>query len=333
MGDETNNNTYEQRTSQQIQLSSIPVDFNNDDINIPTDNEIYDNNTFDDDDDIIIPGDDFEGDISNYDTSTNMTNLTQLSTKTENLSITNTSINSSANGNTNNIIKKNINEWNSIQINRFLENINLVIYFSLFKYKNWLTGDKLIKLDEDTLYEESINYFRNNINKNNNGTTNNNNNNSNIDSNSFEKIIKNECKKIIREISKLMDNEYDDIVDDTLNIGDIQEFERRLFVFIEKWERIDWIDEYTRDWNGRLPTIETIEEELDIPNYVAIELLSSYKSREKEEEIDLNKLFEGIDISDHGVIWWSIVLGKLQIKQVDSYLIVLRYILRYMSIL
>ena len=81
----------------------------------------------------------------------------------------------------------------------------------------------------------------------------------------------------------------------------------------------------------RLPTAETIEEELDVPNYQAIELLSSYKSKDKEEEGDLNKLFEGIDISDHGVIWICIVLGKLQVKQVDSYWIVLNYILRDMS--
>ena len=79
------------------------------------------------------------------------------------------------------------------------------------------------------------------------------------------------------------------------------------------------------------PTPEILEEELDVPYTVAVELLSVYANKAKEEETDLNKLFEGFGISEHGVVWWSIVLDKLQLQTQDSLWTILRYVLRELS--
>ena len=118
----------------------------------------------------------------------------------------------------------------------------------------------------------------------------------------------------MREIEKLQINEYEDIPDEILSVDDIFEFERRLAEYTKKWERIQWIEEYVEDWDGRLPTTEILEEELDVPLHVATELLSTFQQKEKEQEIDLNKLFEGFDISEHGVIWWSIIMDRLSLQ-------------------
>lgn len=64
---------------------------------------------------------------------------------------------------------------------------------------------------------------------------------------------------------------------------------------------------------------------------MAVELLSVYANRKKEEETDLNKLFEGFGISEHGVVWWSIVLEKLQLQSQDSLWTILRFVLRELS--
>ena len=91
---------------------------------------------------------------------------------------------------------------------------------------------------------------------------------------------------------------------------------------------------YFEDWDGRLPTTEILEKELDVPFAEAVEteeLLSVYSNKEKEEEVDLNKLFAGINISEHGVVWWSIVLDKLQLQTQDSLWTILRFVLRQLS--
>ena len=212
----------QKQTTHAIQLSQIPI---------PSFDASQNNDV------VMIPTDDFDGDVSDYDISAINSNTTVLSSKTENLSISASSLNSDPNGDI--TINTNIQEWGPSHIKNFLENMDLIVYFSLFRDKGWLNGDKIISLTEDDLYNGANNYFKNHRKY------------TSLSDSNFEKILRNECKKIIREINKLLENEYDDIVEQNLSVGDIQEFERRLNVFIEKWERIDWIYEYTKDWNGR----------------------------------------------------------------------------------
>eukprot|EP01084_Bolivina_argentea_P180001 310988_1 len=117
-------------------------------------------------------------------------------------------------------------------------------------------------------------------------------------------------------------------MDERLLPDDIFKFERRLKIFTMKWERIAWIEEYVEDWNGKLPTIEVLEMELDVSVYIAIALISAYNQKEKEREIDFIKLFEGFDVFEHGIVWWSIILNKLQIQPQDSLFTVLHFIAR-----
>eukprot|EP01084_Bolivina_argentea_P019597 36423_1 len=208
--------------------------------------------------------------------------------------------------------KGEVEDWNSNTVQYWLANIGLEHYFQIFKAQGWDSGDELIKLKEPVILRESQIHF------------------STIDDMSLDRI-KGDIRKIMREIEKIQINEYEDIVDEILSVDDIFEFERRLSAYAKKWERIAWIEEYVEDWDGRLPTVEILEEELDIPMGEATELLSTYGQKVKEEEIDLNKLFEGFDISEHGVIWWSIVLDKLQLQTQDSLWTILRFVLRELS--
>ena len=208
--------------------------------------------------------------------------------------------------------KEEIEEWTTNHIRYFLSNIGLEHYYQLFVDNGWDNGQELIQLKESIIYNEAIIYFQNNEEMN-------------------DIKIRQDIKKIMREIEKLQINEYEDIVDEVLSVDDIFEFERRLNAYTKKWERIAWIEEYVEDWDGRLPTTEILEEELDVPFNIAVELLSTYGQKQKENEIDLNKLFEGFDISQHGVIWWSIVLDKLQLQTQDSLWTILRFVLRELS--
>lgn len=208
--------------------------------------------------------------------------------------------------------KDEVEDWSTNHVRYWLANINLEHYYQLFVDNGWDNGQDLVKLKDSVIFNEASIYFQN------------------VDEINNEQI-KQDIKKIMREIEKLQINEYEDIVDEVLSVDDIFEFERRLGSFTKKWERIAWIEEYVEDWDGRLPTTEILEEELDVPFNVAVELLSTYGQKEKEEEIDLNKLFEGFDISEHGVIWWSIVLDKLQLQTQDSLWTILRFVLRELS--
>ncbi|ETO10295.1 hypothetical protein RFI_27083 [Reticulomyxa filosa] len=74
-----------------------------------------------------------------------------------------------------------------------------------------------------------------------------------------------------------------------------------------------------------LPTIETTSHALNIPVSMAEELMSSYKQKDRELHLDLQDMFEGFDLSDHAVLWWSILLHQLQFNREASWT-VLEYI-------
>eukprot|EP01084_Bolivina_argentea_P156177 272159_1 len=118
------------------------------------------------------------------------------------------------------------------------------------------------------------------------------------------------------------------IINERLSPDDILEFERRLKIFTIKWERITWIEEYVEDWDGKLPAIEILETHLDVSIHTATSLISTYKQKEKERETDFIKLFECFEVIEHGIIWWSIILNKLQIQPQDSLFTVLHFIAR-----
>eukprot|EP01084_Bolivina_argentea_P217496 369235_1 len=202
--------------------------------------------------------------------------------------------------------------WASSHIKYWLSSIGLEHYYPLLIGQKWDDGEKLLAIEEAKLLVEAQIFF------------------ANVGSVSGDEV-KQDVRRIVREIEKLQINEYEDVVDEVLSVDDIFEFERRLTSYSKKWERIAWIEEYVEDADGRLPTTEVLTEELDVPSTVATELLSAYSQKDKEEEIDLNKLFEGFDISDHGVIWWSIVLDKLQLQTQDSLWTILRFVLRELS--
>jgi len=206
-----------------------------------------------------------------------------------------------------------IETWQPDHVQYWLSTIGLTHYYQILADNGWDVGSKLIKLEQSQLFEYSKIHFKNATNA------------------PDETQIELDVGRIMRDIQNYQINEFVEEEHEGITVDDIAEFERRLTQYATKWERIEWIKEYVEDWDGRLPTTEILEEELDVPNHLASDLLSAFQQKEKEEEIDLNKLFEGFSISEHGVVWWSICLEKLVLRGQDSLWTILRYILRELS--
>ena len=128
--------------------------------------------------------------------------------------------------------KNELENWVGYNIKQWLLNLDMISYWKVFSDEGWITGEELLKLTYNDITNAAITKFANNKKYN-------------------EKQIKADAKKIMREISKLKENEYDDANASNLTGDDILEFERRLTDFMKKWQRIEWIDEYVEDWDGR----------------------------------------------------------------------------------
>eukprot|EP01084_Bolivina_argentea_P250628 420016_1 len=192
-----------------------------------------------------------------------------------------------------NIVGTDIEHWNDKHVHYWLDSIGFEHYYGVFDGIGWNNGTDLLNLKEAVLLRESQIYF------------------CNVSKMSLQQI-RQDIRNIMREIITLQINENVD--EDTSKISgeDVSEFKRKFIAFRKKWKRIAWVEEYVEDWGGRLPTTDVIEEGLNVPQHVAEELLSTYNQKQKTQNHDLNTLFEGFDIAEHGVMLWFIVFDSLQ---------------------
>eukprot|EP01084_Bolivina_argentea_P303230 523476_1 len=126
-----------------------------------------------------------------------------------------------------------------------------------------------------------------------------------------KKQLNEEIMKIIdiflHELTKLrlIDMQYE--IPDTkkqVTVHDLIEMKRRINLFIEKWDRILWIEDYVEKYNGRLPTPEIISEELVVSNAIAEVYLDYHENMDQLKDFDIGEILSGFNVYNDCVIWW-----------------------------
>ena len=105
-------------------------------------------------------------------------------------------------------------------------------------------------------------------------------------------------------------NEIKDTEPDT-TIDDYVEMKRRINLFIEKWDKILWIQQYFEN-NNQVPSSEQVAEELELSDSVATVYIQYYHSLERIKKKDLNELLLDFNVYDDAVIWWFIIISSLK---------------------
>ena len=93
-------------------------------------------------------------------------------------------------------------------------------------------------------------------------------------------------------------------------IDDVIEIKRRIQQFIEKWDKILWIEGY-EDTNDKLPTDTIISEELGVSMAVAQVYLHYYKNVDRMKTKEVNELLLDFNVYNDCVIWWFIIVTIL----------------------
>ena len=128
-------------------------------------------------------------------------------------------------------------------------------------------------------------------------------------------------EKFFRELTKLQLKANEEISADftekEASINDVIEMKRRLYLFIEKWDRILWIDNYV-DTNGELPTDAIISEELGVSMAIAQVYLHYHENMERTKKKDVNELLLDFNVYNDCVIWWFVIIKILDEIQTKS---------------
>eukprot|EP01084_Bolivina_argentea_P074269 134752_1 len=118
--------------------------------------------------------------------------------------------------------------------------------------------------------------------------------------------------KFFRELTKLQlqSNESANFTEKEATINDVIEMKRRIKLFVEKWDRIIWIESY-EETNGRLPTDIILAEELGVSISVAQVYLHYYENIERQKQKDVDELLLDFNVYNDCVIWWFVIIQIL----------------------
>ena len=94
-------------------------------------------------------------------------------------------------------------------------------------------------------------------------------------------------------------------------VNDYIEMQRRINIFVEKWDKILWIKQYEEN-NNKKPSADEVVAELELSHTVATVYLQYYDKMDKLKEKDLNELLLDFNVYDDAVIWWFIIISSLK---------------------
>ena len=116
-----------------------------------------------------------------------------------------------------------------------------------------------------------------------------------------------------REITKLelKSNEIQG-EDPETTINDYIEMKRRINLFVDKWDKILWIEHYVDNNNGAKPSVEEVKNELELSNSVATVYLQYYDNMNRLKRKDLNELLLDFNVYEDAVIWWFLIISSLK---------------------
>ena len=117
---------------------------------------------------------------------------------------------------------------------------------------------------------------------------------------------------IYRELTKLLlRSNRNESQNDDVTINDFVEMRRRINLFIEKWDRILWI-EYYIDTNNIKPTTKIFSEEWGLTQSIASIYLDYYENKERIKQKDLYDLFQDFNVYNDCILWWYIIISILK---------------------
>eukprot|EP01084_Bolivina_argentea_P025249 46956_1 len=122
-------------------------------------------------------------------------------------------------------------------------------------------------------------------------------------------------EKLFREITKLQLRVNEDInggyEPKETTINDLIEMKRRINLFINKWDKILWIDHYV-DTQGMEPTKDIIAQELGLSISVSSVYIEYYHNEDRILKKDLDELLMDFNVYNDAVIWWFIIINSLK---------------------
>eukprot|EP01083_Nonionella_stella_P213062 768781_1 len=128
-------------------------------------------------------------------------------------------------------------------------------------------------------------------------------------------------QRFFRELTrlKLKANESsNDFTEREATIDDVVEMKRRISLFVEKWDRIIWIDQYL-ETNAELPTETVVSEELGVSLVMSQVYLNYHQNQEREKKKEVDELILDFNVYNDCVLWWYIImeiLGTAQTKAI-----------------
>eukprot|EP01084_Bolivina_argentea_P097627 175499_1 len=118
--------------------------------------------------------------------------------------------------------------------------------------------------------------------------------------------------KFFKELTKLiLRANKNESQNQNVTINDFSEMKRRINLFIDKWDRILWIEYYV-DTNNTKPTAEIFSDEWGLTKSIAAIYLDYYENKERIKQKDLYDLFQDFDVYSHCILWWYIIISILK---------------------
>eukprot|EP01083_Nonionella_stella_P161426 528743_1 len=192
--------------------------------------------------------------------------------------------------------------WHWVQIQLWLHKENLGAFVPVFDIENednlkrGIEGEELLDLTLEKLFDESGPY------------------------NAGKKLnIKPENKetnllidRFFRELTKLELQTNDQIETDAeTTINDLIEMKRRIHIFVDKWDKILWIDHFI-ETNHRIPSLDDISETLEISESLASVYVQYHGNMDRIQRKDLNELLWDFNVYGDSVIWWYLIISSLK---------------------
>eukprot|EP01084_Bolivina_argentea_P076823 139275_1 len=128
---------------------------------------------------------------------------------------------------------------------------------------------------------------------------------------------------LVTELTKLQATNEDVILEEkSLDYADINEMQRRIAVFTQKWEAILWVQQYKKAFN-EIPSKNQIAHEFNVSPVISALYHEAYKNIEEEKRNDLKDLFMNFNVYGDCVVWWCILISTLKYSQSSSIWLIL----------
>ena len=128
-------------------------------------------------------------------------------------------------------------------------------------------------------------------------------------------------QSFFRELTKLQlkanEDSSADFTEKEASINDVIEMKRRIYLFVDKWDKILWIEGYV-DTNSKLPTDTIISEELGVSLAIAEVYLHYYDNIERTKKKDVDELLLDFNVYNDCVLWWFVIIQILTTTQTKS---------------